>query len=200
MRPFGVTRKPKAQRNLERRQKRQRQPRQAPGHVAIVQAFLNTRGSGAGQGRLATPSDLGTWLSEHSLLPAGTEVTDEDLQRALDIRQGLFTIARSRSGTSLDTAAVRRLDAACRGAHVEVRFDVDGELRFEAASPEPSGALGRLLSMVAEARLLGHWARLKVCANNECQAVYYDLKSRGRWCSHRCGDRIRARQQLRRKK
>ena len=191
--------KPTAQRNLERRQNRQRQPREAPGEVAIVQAFLNTRGSGAGQDRLTTPFDLGAWLSKHSLLPVDAAVTDKDLQRALDIRRGLFTIIRSRGGASLDKAAVRSLDTACRGAHVEVRFDIDAEPRFEAASPKPSDALGRLLSIVALARFQGHWARLKVCANSECQAVYYDLKNRGRWCSHLCGDRIRARKSVRRK-
>lgn len=192
--------KPREQRNLARRKNRRHLPRPAPGPLALVQAFLNTKDHQAGTDELATPSDLRAWLSSHGLLPLDAKVTAKHLRRALDIRQGLHAIVRAHNGGALDEAAVERLDAACQGARVEVRFDRAGDLRFEAASPKLADALGRLLGMVAEARFQGDWPWLKACANSECRAAFYDRQRTGTWCSHRCGDRMRARVHLRRRK
>lgn len=185
--------KPKKKRNLARRINRQLLPRPAPGDLGIVQAFLNTENLQAGTDELATPSDLSAWLSSHGLLAPDAKVTSKHLQRALDIREGLHAIVAAHNGAALDAAAVERLNAACKGGRIEVQFDPEGEPRFEAATPKLADALGRLLGMVAEARIRGEWVRLKACAAGECRAAFYDLSLRCRWCSHRCGDRVRAR-------
>ena len=192
--------KPKAHRNLTRRKSRQRQPRPAPGDLAIVQAFLNTRNLRAVTDELATPSGLSAWLSSHALLSPEAKVTGKHLQRALDVREGLHAIVTAHNGTALDTAAIERLNAACKGGCVEVRVDFEGEPRFEASSPKLANTLSRLLGMAAEARIRGEWIRLKACANSECQAAFYDLSLRCTWCSHRCGERVRSREQRQRRK
>lgn len=52
------------------------------------------------------------------------------------------------------------------------------------------GALGRILADVAVASSKGTWARMKICAAEDCRWAYYDhSKSRtGRWCAmETCG-------------
>lgn len=188
-------------RNLVRRKNRQISPRQAPGELAILQAFLNTENRKAAVDELETPYDLDAWLSSRSLLPPGTKVTIEDFERALDVRRGLQALVMAHSGyAELDTSAIERLNKASAGARVEVRFDDDGALRFVAASTSFADALGRLLAMVAAARLEGEWTRLKACANDRCRAAFYDSKRTGKWCSDRCGGLMRARTYDRRRR
>ena len=186
--------------NLARRKNRKLLPRPAPGDLAIVQAFLNTKNLLAGRDELATPCNLSAWLSSRALLSSAAKVTGKHLQWALDIREGLHAIVTAHNGLELDAAAVERLNAACKRGRIVVQFDLEGEPRFEAASAKLADALGRLLGMVAEARWQGEWIRLKACADSKCRAAFYDLKSRGSWCSHRCGDRVRSRTRKRRRK
>ena len=58
-----------------------------------------------------------------------------------------------------------------------------------------------LLAEVHRAHAAGEWARLKACANPDCQWVYYDgsRNRSGRWCSmNECGDVMKARAYRRR--
>ncbi|MFI6918830.1 CGNR zinc finger domain-containing protein [Nonomuraea spiralis] len=58
--------------------------------------------------------------------------------------------------------------------------------------PGPAGAVARVVGVVARAMADGTWARLKACANDECEWAFYDhSRSRTRrWCSMElCGNR-----------
>jgi predicted RNA-binding Zn ribbon-like protein len=58
------------------------------------------------------------------------------------------------------------------------------------------GALGRILSGVGEAMLVGTWPRLKACRAGECTWAFWDgARNRSRtWCSMAvCGNRTKAR-------
>ena len=110
---------------------------------------------------------------------------------------------RSNSGKKdLDTQAVNLLDQAADGAKVQVRFDPDGSSRFESSGASVDEALGYVLGLVMLARAAGHWPRFKLCADDECQAAFYDFSKsgRGKWCTTRCGDRIRSRKYRRTEK
>lgn len=76
-----------------------------------------------------------------------------------------------------------------------MRFDRDGTTRLERVSRDFDDALGTLLGFVHEAQSAGTWPRFKACASGECRAAFYDFsKGRlGKWCTKRCGDKIRAR-------
>ena len=72
------------------------------------------------------------------------------------------------------------------------------------ATLAPAGAdtvITGLLAEVHRAHADGEWARLKACANPDCQWVYYDgsRNRSGRWCSmNECGDVMKARAYRRR--
>jgi hypothetical protein len=65
------------------------------------------------------------------------------------------------------------------------------------------GALGRILADVVVASSKGTWARMKICAAEDCRWAYYDhSKSRtGRWCAmETCGNRHKTRRYRRKKR
>lgn len=175
-----------------RRKNRKRSPRTAPGELETVQAFVNTKDMKKRADELSTPRELAAWLARRKLSTASAVLTADDLDRARHAREGIRALLRANNGVELDEAAVARLDEAARGARIEVRFDRDGTVRFEAASPDFPDVLGGLLGLVAAARLRDDWPRFKACMNGGCQAAFWDSMRTGKWCSHRCGDLMRA--------
>jgi predicted RNA-binding Zn ribbon-like protein len=171
----------------------------ATGALALVQAFINSHYDLEGEHGaelLHSPQALQRWLARHGLLAADSAVGAESLSRALELREGLR--ARARDGTGDPS----RLDAAARGAAVQVRVADDGQLRFEpAAGSGAAGALGVLLANVAIAVADGSWSRLKICPGEDCGWAFYDVSRNrsGRWCSMSvCGGRAKARSHYRR--
>jgi predicted RNA-binding Zn ribbon-like protein len=65
------------------------------------------------------------------------------------------------------------------------------------------GALATILADVVVASSKGTWARMKICAAEDCRWAYYDhSKSRtGRWCAmETCGNRHKTRRYRRKKR
>lgn len=179
----------------------------APGRLEILQELLNTLNGPDGTDALQSPLDLSDWLSKKGLLPAGLELDGADLERARAVRAGLRALVRvhGRTGKALgepDPEAVARLDRAAVGARAQVRFDRDGSSRFDLVSRTFEDALGALLAIVHMAQADGTWSALKVCAHPRCRQVFFDFTkgSNGKWCTRRCGDKIRAQTHRRRQK
>ncbi|WP_051640259.1 CGNR zinc finger domain-containing protein [Cellulomonas sp. URHE0023] len=89
-----------------------------------------------------------------------------------------------------DSSSLRRIAAA---NPLVLMFD-DGISRLEPAGGDATVAA--LLADVHRAQASGEWARLKACANPDCQWVYYDSSRNrsGRWCSmNECGEVMKAR-------
>ncbi len=171
-------------------------PIPAPGGLEAVQAFLSTVGAKVDdKDELRTPRDLADLLSRQGLLPAGTQLSGADLERARQVRRGLRTLAWGNTGGTVNDEAVIGLDQAAAGARAQVRFDRDGKSRLEPVSRDFDDALGTLLGYVHEARCLGKWKSFKLCVNQECRKPFFDFtKNRtGKWCTRRCGERVRAR-------
>ena len=118
-------------------------PIPAPGGLELVQAFVNTASPASDE--LRTPRGLSDWLSRNGLLPAGTELTKADLERARDARTGLRALLVTNGGGRLNNSAVARLDRATVGARAQIRFDRHGTSRFELISRDLDDALGVLL-------------------------------------------------------
>ncbi len=170
------------------------EPQPAPGDLAKVQAFLNTATPKGGE-ELTSPRRLADWLARHKLLDTGVELGGEDLRQALDARQGLRALASARmAGRQADAENLGRLQRAAAGARPDVRIDGGGPAGFESAGRGLGDALGTLLATVAAARRAGEWQLLKLCARDGCHRAFFDLsQSRtGKWCTARCGDRVRA--------
>lgn len=170
-------------------------PKHAPGDLGIVQDFVNTAANDKEDERLKTPADLADLLVKSRLLPPGTPLTEEDLQRALDVRQGLRALLHVNNGGQPSEPAVERLDRAASPAPLRIRFEAGGSSRLEPSSQGYDGALAHLLAIVLEAQRGGEWARLKVCGNPGCRRAFYDgSKSRvAKWCGGTCSSLVHGR-------
>lgn len=166
-----------------------------PDRLDVVADFVNTHDLGPGTDDIATPETLRAWLVERGLATDAT-ITPEDVARAAAIREAIRTLALHNNGEPVDVSASKTvLDDAARSAGFTLRFSTDrAELVPDASGV--AGAMGRIVSVVAGAMAAGTWERLKTCANDECQWIFFDRARNHsrRWCSMEvCGNRIKAR-------
>ena len=168
----------------------------APGALRLVQRFVNSVDLEAGDEELTTPEALREWFAERGLMRAEEPVSEGDLRRALEVREGLRAVLLANSGAPLDEAAVERLDRAASRAGVRVRFEPGQEPRLAADAAGVDGALASLMSSVVTAVADGSWDRLKACLHEDCFWAFYDRsKNRsGKWCKMEvCGNVEKAR-------
>lgn len=177
----------------------------APEPLFLVQEFVNSVHFEPGEPAEESLDDadaLRAWLAEHGLIEPGDEVTEGDLRRALDIREGLRALLLANNGLPFDQAAVERLDRASSRAGMRVHFCAEGpKLVPDAAGVD--GAIARLMSVVASSVSEGTWARLKACPRHDCYWAFYDhSKNRsGKWCSmETCGNVEKAKAYRQRRK
>jgi predicted RNA-binding Zn ribbon-like protein len=170
--------------------------KRAPGKLALVQRFLNSVGFESGTEEFDSPEALREWLAERGLMGPSEPVTEGDLRRAIDVREGLRALLLANNGVELDKAAVERLDHAASRAGLRV-FIVEDEgpcLCPDARGVD--GALAELLGIAARSVADGTWARFKACPRDVCRWAFYDRsKNRsGKWCDMEvCGNVEKAR-------
>jgi hypothetical protein len=184
---------------------------EVPDEVRLVNEFLNTLdlqtfGEHAGKPDeeregLRSPERLEAWLVGRGFIGRGESVGERDLDLAVKVRDALRSAATANS-----------CQARGRSEAVGVSFDelplvvsFGGASRPELVSREGgvNGALGSILADVAVAASKGTWARMKICAAEDCRWAYYDhSKSRtGRWCAmETCGNRHKTRRYRRKKR
>lgn len=176
--------------------------KQAPGDLALVGAFVNTRDLDVGDDDIGTPEALRDWLVQRGLLQHGDDVSAEEVALAQQIREALRELLLvNNHGGAPTAAALELLGDASRRSGLWVRFDEHGDPTLEAAATGATGALGKLLAVVYDARREGTWPRLKACREDTCQWAFYDRSknSSRHWCSMEvCGSRNKARAYRRR--
>jgi predicted RNA-binding Zn ribbon-like protein len=171
----------------------------APMPLLRVQGFLNTLDLDTATDLLAEPAPARDWLTDAGLIGAGGEVTESDLELAREVRDCLRELMQDDGDApdraAADLEALRRLTAE-HSARLTVGDD--GVLGLEGAG---SGKLGeglfQLLLIIRAAQVDGTWSRLKMCANPDCQWVFYDRSrnQQGNWCDMAvCGNRLKNRQ------
>jgi predicted RNA-binding Zn ribbon-like protein len=156
---------------------------------------VNTREVESGKEHLDSPEKLGAWLAEHGL-PAGSQISHNDLMNALDVREALRAFLLANAGEAIDDRAVETLNAAARRARLGPEFSADGSARLGCGLSGVDGAIGTLLVIVTTAMADGTWARLKACRAESCQWAFYDhTRNRsGVWCDMAvCGNRAKVR-------
>ena len=176
----------------------------APGDLWLVQAFVNSRWDLEHdlQDKFRDGEGLARWLVERDLIPAGTPVSEADLRRALDARDGLQALMFANNGAELDHEAVEKLDHALRGPGPFVQLGADSSPDFVPWRRDLDGALALIGTIAAIAQLDGSWIRLKACPGDDCGWAFYDhsRNQAGSWCSMSvCGSRSKARDYRRRK-
>jgi predicted RNA-binding Zn ribbon-like protein len=179
----------------------EKQTRSAPEPLRVVQDFVNTRYGRERRFDLTSPERLQVWLVQHGLLAEGAPVTEGDLRRALDVREGLRGLLGVNNGMTMLGERLEGLNAIAKHAPLVVHFSGDGQAQLEPDIAGVDGALARLMGIVFTAMHEGTWSRLKVCRNEPCLRAFYDTsKNRsGTWCAMtKCGNRINARAYRRR--
>jgi predicted RNA-binding Zn ribbon-like protein len=170
---------------------------QAPGELELVREFVNTVDLEDGPELLGSREELARWLVQHRLAGPELRASDDDLARAIELREALRALLLSHNGGPAEIGdALATLDQVASRARVRLRFGGGAVARLEPNRGHVDGALGRLLAIVHEAIAQGTWERLKACREHTCEWAFYDhTKNRsGAWCNMGvCGNRAKAR-------
>jgi predicted RNA-binding Zn ribbon-like protein len=177
----------------------------APEGLGLVQAFANTfwdlqRGRPE---QFRTPRALARWLQRRGLLRSGAQLDESELQRTLEIREGIRALLFANSGIEPDRATIERLNGGLQSAEMFVQLDDDAAPEFLARHHDLDGALAVIASNVALAQIEGLFARLKACPGPDCGWAFYDHSRNlaGTWCAMSvCGSRVKARQYRQRRR
>ncbi len=170
----------------------------APGDLATIQTFVNTRHIHLGTDTLTGPGELASWLTDADLLkPDRTaSVNLAALRQALSLREALRGVLLSHAGHVPPEAAAAELGRIAQRLHTRLEVTADGKVRVVATGEGVSDALARLLLIAAEASTTGTWMRLKACISDDCRWAFYDRSPAmsGCWCTMRlCGSRSKSR-------
>jgi predicted RNA-binding Zn ribbon-like protein len=174
---------------------------EASDDAELIQEFANTRDlrSFVPRGHpfrdgtrddLATPLALKRWLAEHGLLPENADVSEREHARVLRIRTALRTALDGNRQTGDKTVA----DPFAVSLRVEL--DPDEGPRLATSADGVDHAIGQLCAAALRIALTGEWRRLRACAADDCQWIFYDQSrpGRGRYCSpYSCGNRVKTR-------
>jgi predicted RNA-binding Zn ribbon-like protein len=179
--------------------------KRAPGELALVQAFLNTRWDLTAQDHretLVSPAALHDWLEARGLIGERDRLDPRDLDRAIAIREGLRALAFANNQHPLNPGALDAMRQASQGAATQIRIEPQGP-RFVAGAETPiDAAIGAIFAITARAMIDGTWQRFKACPGRHCGWAFYDhsRNQSARWCSMKvCGDREKARAYYQRK-
>ncbi|WP_173165307.1 CGNR zinc finger domain-containing protein [Phytohabitans suffuscus] len=167
----------------------------APGRLETVRRFVNTRDVEAGTDAIATPAGLAGWLRDAGILDAQTEATPAQVRQAGTLREALRDcLAANHSGAAMPPGTVAALNQAAERARVTLSITADRGWVARPRAAGVDGALGTLVTIVADAMTARTWSRLKVCVNDDCRWAFYDQSRArtGKWCSMRvCGNRAK---------
>nr|WP_269449824.1 CGNR zinc finger domain-containing protein [Auraticoccus cholistanensis] len=158
--------------------------------------FVNTYEPQLDEESLTTSAALRDWLVEQRLVPVEARVTDDDLDAARAVREGLREVLLGHAGHDTDPDSLGRLRTVLADFPVRVHLDADGYRLVGARSDAVGRAVGELLDAVRRATEDGTWPRLKVCARDSCRWAFYDASRNQvrRWCSMAgCGNAVKMR-------
>jgi predicted RNA-binding Zn ribbon-like protein len=165
----------------------------APGRLELVERLVNTVEIADGaRDDIATPEGLGAWLGSIGY-PA--QPNEAEVERMLQIREGLRSLLEANSGGTVDPGALASLNAALSSTNVQLEVDDDGVLGLVCAGGIES-FVADLAAAILTATADGTWQRLKVCRDDTCRWAFYDRsKNRsGAWCSmDDCGSKAKMR-------
>ena len=139
-----------------------------PDEIRILVAFLNTEDVRKGTDVLDKPHELQDG-SDVKACCSRRDAHLKDLDKILDVRDGLRALAFTPVGGAIDKHAMRQLDEAARQARVRLRFHEDGSASFAAEAFDE--ALGQLVELIVRTRREGLWTRLKICADEACRVL-----------------------------
>jgi predicted RNA-binding Zn ribbon-like protein len=173
-------------------------PKPAPGPLALVQDFVNTRNYFHGGDLLGDAEEATRRLTERGLLKKGESLGESERRRLVSLREALRGLLLVHNGAAEPGPDAEDLNGLVTSAALGVRFRADGHPTLEPAAGDSLAerVVARLLAGVIWAEAEGKWERLKACRNEGCHWAFYDAsKNRsGRWCNMDiCGARHKMR-------
>jgi len=174
------------------------EPKPAPEPLILVQALVNTVELPDGADRLADPSDARPWLVDNNLLAPQAQLTAADLELVRAVREALRAmLVHNAGGPPPNKAALAVLRTVADSGTARAGLEDDGEVHIAAFGESVRERLVELLLIIRDAQRDGSWARLKACANDECQWAFYDRSRNhgGTWCEMAaCGNKLKNRE------
>ena len=70
----------------------------APGPLELVQRFVNSADLESGEDELTSPGALRDWFAQRGLMGRHERVSAADLERAIDVREGVRALLLANSG------------------------------------------------------------------------------------------------------
>lgn len=173
-------------------------PKAAPEPLRVVQRFVNSIDLENEREWLSSPEAFAAWLEDVGL-PLDGEPSDDELRRALDLREALRDLLHANNGEPPAPESIAIVNDVARSAGVVVGLDRAAQVQLEASASGVDGALGAIVAVCFSAMLDGSWSRLKACRN--CHWAFHDFSRNrsARWCSMTlCGNRLKTRSYRRR--
>src|SRR4051812_23594375 len=118
----------------------------APEPLSLVQRFVNSVDHDPFDEELETPDALRDWLPERGLMSSDDPVSEGDLRRAIEVREGLRALLLQHNGDPLDDAAVERLERAASRAGVRISFAPGGQPELVPDAVGVDGAIAHLMA------------------------------------------------------
>jgi len=153
---------------------------------------------------LGTPSALGDWMKERGLLERSGVPSPKTFDNALRLRGAIRDYLKcDPEERRRKTAIVEALNKAMEPFPLRVAgLGKDGMKLLPAETNAPAG-LSVIVAELYDGASNGTLARLKMCAADECQRVFFDRSkpSSRRWCqTELCGNREKTRNYRERQK
>lgn len=172
--------------------------RPAPAPLDRIQSLVNTIDVEIRQDRLADPDDALPWLVDNNLLASRAALTPADLDLVRAVREALRAmLVHNAGGPPPNKSALTVLRTVADSGSARAYLGDDGQVRLTADGHSMRDRLFELLLIIRDAQRDGSWARLKACANDECQWAFYDRARNhgGTWCDMAtCGNKLKNRE------
>jgi predicted RNA-binding Zn ribbon-like protein len=182
-----------------------RRPPPVPSEFALLYEFANSldlrrfvEGGAphrAGD-KLATVEALEAWMRGRRLLEKGVRLSRNDHEKTLELRGALRSFLQLAPLSRHAGADVARLNATAANFPLIVEVSESVGIRLRPQHRSVLSGLGAILADLHHAAESGNLDRLKMCASDECQWVFYDRSKPAtrRWCSSAlCGNREKTR-------
>jgi hypothetical protein len=166
----------------------------------LLQEFVNTRDRRSFVPRghphrdgtrddLRSSESLCAWLVDHGLLVGRSGVSSSDHARVIELRTALrAALDVCRPGQPGVLTAFT--------ASLQVAIDPREGPLLTSSGRGIDHAVGEICAAAIRTQLTGEWWRLRACAADDCQWVFFDESKcgRGRYCSpEMCGNRVKTR-------
>ena len=147
--------------------------------------------------KLATTTQLASWLRARGLLDEGARLDAEDHRSALALRDALRSFLQlAPIDREVDAAAAAGLNAAAVGFPLTLKVLQGGRVVLAPSRLSRVGGLGNVLAELQRLAEVERLDRLKMCASEECHWVFFDRSkpANRRWCNAAlCGNRQKTR-------